>query len=146
MISTPTYLTNHQAVVDAFGYWPSFHDASVLEFEVGQLAADRIDLTLHVWEMTRELEEKGHFKLIKHHRVHFAFHGVFDEDLEQFVPENILDALIFSPASDFENTGSFRVFLDSAIGCEMCGAFSATAGEVLEVIPCSGSTVEIEDP
>ena len=32
MPSVPTYLRNHQAVINAFGYWPDFHDSPVLSF------------------------------------------------------------------------------------------------------------------
>ena len=133
MISAPTYLENYRAVVDAFGYWPSFHDAPVLEFVLSEDRGRRIELMLHGWEMTREVDEAGFYKTIKHHRVRFAFTGVFEENLEDFATESILDALVFSPVGDFERTGAFSVLLDSALGCDVSGSFSATAGVVMEV-------------
>lgn len=133
MIEVPRYIHNHEAVVSAFGYWPSFHDAPVLAFEH---AADEITLSLHAWQMTSEVDAKGYFVRHKHHIVRFAFCGLARTDLAPFIPENILFALGFSPSSGFEATGQFTVTLDSAIGGDLCGSFTATSGEVTAVLPC----------
>ena len=133
MKDAPHYLRNHEAVVSAFGYWPSFHDAPVLGFEhVG----DRVTLALHAWEMTSRVDAAGYFVLEKHHVVRFAFHGVTEADLTGFIPANILFALRFSPASEFDATGRFTVELDSALGGDLSGSFAASSGEVAAVLPC----------
>lgn len=135
MTSVPSYVRNTQAVLEAFGYWPSFHDAPVVDFRYKPEGA--VDFILHGWEMTADVDERGYFKLIKHHLVEFAFQEVSDADLERFTSMgNILFGLEFSTPEEFAAAGRFRVLLDSAMGGDLCGSFCARSGEVLAVIPC----------
>jgi hypothetical protein len=137
MRPAPTYIRNAEAVVSAFGYWPSFHDAPVVAFRYDPRGQGTIELTLHGWEMTPEVDERGYFKLIKHHLVRFEFREISDPDLERFESiGNILFGLKFSDAAEFATTGRFNVTLDSAMGSDLCGSFSARTGEALEVLPC----------
>jgi hypothetical protein len=136
MIATPSYIRNAEAVVKAFGYWPSFHDAPVVGFRYDQEGAGAVDLTVHGWEMTADVDERGFFRLIKHHLISFVFLGISDAELDQFDPENILLGLSFSSLEELDADGRFRVTLDSAMGGERCGSFSARSGEIVEVVPC----------
>jgi hypothetical protein len=129
-------LRNNEAVVKAFGYWPSFHDAPVLAFRFIEEAGGEVEMDLHGWEMTEVVDERGYFKLIKHHLVRFAFREISNADLREFTPNNILFALGLSSPDEFEAAGKFKVTLDSAMGSDLCGSFSARSGEVLEVTPC----------
>lgn len=133
MREVPRYLHNHEAVVSAFGYWPSFHDPPVLAFEQ---TADSVTLALHAWDMTSQVDAEGFFILQKHHRVHFIFRDVTEADVAAFISPNILSDLGFSPLAEFEAAGWFTVVLDSAMGGDLCGSFSARSGEVAAVIPC----------
>ena len=133
MIEVPNYIRNHEAVVSAFGYWPSFHDATVLSFEH---KSDSITLAVHVWEMTSQLNPQGYFVLHKHHIVRFSFRGIVQTDLTHFISANILFELLFSPCSEFDDAGRFTVGLESAMGGDLCGSFTATFGEVTSVLPC----------
>src|SRR5690242_8169929 len=138
MISAPPYLRNAESVVKAFGYWPSFHDAPVVAFHHDHGGGGTVEFTLHGWEMTPEVDERGYLKLIKHHLVRFRFGEISDTDLERFTSMgNILFELRFSTPEESEHSGKFRVDLDSAIGGNLCGSFSVRSGEVLEVIPCN---------
>ncbi|MBK1790201.1 Imm50 family immunity protein [Persicirhabdus sediminis] len=123
----PTYLQNFQSVIDAFGYWPDFHDSPVRHFRVGD---DLIKLEVEAWEMTDEVDDQGYFKLIKRHTVGFEFTDIVSTDLEQFIPENILFELGFSTEEERQGQGFFGVTLDSAMGSDLCGAFRAKAGSV----------------
>ena len=87
MSSVPTYLRNHQAVIDAFGYWPEFHDSPVLSFRAD---AESIILELEAWEMTDEVDAQGYFKLTKRHAVGLEFHDIVSIDLEQFAQRHLL--------------------------------------------------------
>jgi len=133
MQETPRYIRNYESVVSAFGCWPSFHDSPVLVFEHD---GDGITLALHAWEMTSQKDAKGYFVLHKHHVIRFAFRGVTKADLARFIPQNILFELVFSPSADFDATGKFTVALDSAMGSDLCGSFTANFGEVTAVLPC----------
>ena len=118
-------------------YWPSFHDAPVIAFRYNLAGAGDIAFTLHGWQMTAEVDERGYYKLIKHHLIEFAFQEISEADLERFTSMgNILFGLGFSTPEEFEAVGKFRVLLDSAMGGDLCGSFSARKGEVLTVVPC----------
>jgi hypothetical protein len=136
MIATPSYIRNAEAVVKAFGYWPSFHDAPVVGFRYDEEGDGAVDLTVHGWEMTPDVDERGFFKLIKHHLISFVFLGISDAELDQFRAENILFGLGFSSLEEFNVAGKFSVTLDSAMGGDLCGSFSARIGEIVEVVPC----------
>jgi hypothetical protein len=133
MIEVPRYLKNHEAVISAFGRWPSFHDAPVKTFE--QLP-NRITLTLHAWEMTSEINEKGYFVLRNHHLVRFQFGDIVEADLSSFISANILYELGLSSVAEVEAIGKFKVTLESAMGGELCGSLTAIRGEVIAVQPC----------
>jgi len=135
MPSAPTYLQNFQSVIDAFGYWPDFHDAPVLGFRV---APNLIELEIEGWEMTNEVDAQGFYILTKRHVIGFEFREIVSTELEQFIPENILFELSFS-TEDFQRSHScFTVGLDSAMGSDLCGQFTAKLGAVSYVRP-SGS-------
>ncbi len=55
---------------DWFAYWPTFHDAEVIRLHLNRGAAST--LTLHTWEMTKEVDEKGLYVLTKHAVVEFV--------------------------------------------------------------------------
>ncbi len=132
MIETPTYLRNFERVVDAYGYWPSFHDSPVLRFSHDN---NSIELEVEAWEMTSETDHEGYFKLVKKHRIGFRFSDVTSAELDDFIPDNILFGLGFSSIAERDSNGHFFVDLDSAMGGDLCGRFTAESGEVIEVTP-----------
>ncbi len=87
--------------------------------------------------MTSDIDEEGFFILRNHHLVHFNFSGIKQTDLEHFIPENMLFELVFSAVAESEATGQFTVALESAMGGDLCGSFTATLGEVTAVEACS---------
>ena len=91
-----------------------------------------VDLTLHTWEMTSEVDAKGYYVLRKHVLVTFRFAGVRDACLERFDSGNILFGMNITRAGDAD---SFHVELDSVM--DMSGDFSATSGEIVSVVPCT---------
>jgi hypothetical protein len=96
-----------------------------------------VELALHGFETTPEVDERGYLKLIKHHLVRFMFHEISDADLDQFMKfGNVLFELGFSTTQEFESAGKFKVNLDSAMGGDLCGSFCARSGEVVEVTVC----------
>ncbi|MDB6067867.1 MAG: hypothetical protein JWR26_4075 [Pedosphaera sp.] len=136
MIPAPTYLRNNEAVIKAFGYWPSFHDAPVLDFRYSKEAGGEAAFTLHGWKMTGVVDDRGYHEMSKHHLVRFSFRDISDEDLSSFIPENILFDLGFSGQEEFAAAGKFKVDLNSAMGSDVGGSFFARTGEVLDVALC----------
>jgi hypothetical protein len=136
MPSVPTYLRNYRAVIDAFGYWPDFHDSPVLSFRAD---AESIILEVEAWEVTDEVDAQGHFKLTKRHAVGFEFQEIVSTDLDQFIPENVLFELGLSSEEERQEQGFFTVVLDSAMGSDLCGQFRARSGLVSFVRPCESN-------
>lgn len=86
--------------------------------------------------MTREVDERGYFKLIKHHLVRFRFDDIADAALADLGKGSIIGHLELSPvAAD----GRFEVALHTVM--EFDGVFRARTGEVLSVTPCDGEGV-----
>lgn len=135
----PVYLRNHSILMNAFGYWPSFHDAQVINFE--SRVPSSVELILHGWEITREVDERGYFKLIKHHLIRFAFFDISEADLARFSKDNILFSLKFSHPEEFRVLGKFSVVMESVMGLD--GSFQARSGEVVEVLPWDGNGTPI---
>ena len=131
-MDTPTYILNHQAVLDVYGQWPLFHDAEVSTYVAATSESQSLALTLHTWQMTNEVDAKGYFVLRKHTLVSFRFDGIFDVEMAAFGADNILFGMKFFPGS---GGSSFRVVLDSVM--DKSGSFSARKGEVISVIPCT---------
>ena len=130
-MTTPDYLANHGAVVAVYGRWPSFHDAQVLAYRKPTIEDPPIAFTLHTWRMTNQVDRKGYFVLQDHSLVSLGFDGVFDADMDLFQSGNILFGLNFLRLDD---SSSFRVELDSVM--DLSGAFSASSGRVVSIIPC----------
>jgi hypothetical protein len=124
MVAAPTYVAGYERVLDAFGCWPSFHDARVLSFRRSLNVIPIVGIIVHAFEGTA------------HHRVHFRFTDVTDADLERFwvMGENTLARLAFSAGR--HDDGRFSVELDSDIDDDYRGSFRARFGEVLSVTPC----------
>jgi len=131
-MDVPTYILNHQAVVDLYGRWPMFHDAKVSNYVAPTQESQSLAITVHTWQMTDKADANGYFVLEKHALVSFRFDAIFDVEMVAFDADNILFGIELFPSSD---SSSFRVVLDSVM--DKSGSFSARRGEVVSVIPCT---------
>lgn len=130
MREIPSYLQGHENVVSAYGRWPSFHDAPVIRWANH---ADVIELEVEAGEMTSEVDAQGYYVIAKRCLVAFRFTAIIATELDVFLPENILFELGFSSVADLAMNGSFEVVLDSAMGSDLGGRFTATSGEIVQV-------------
>jgi hypothetical protein len=139
-LNTDTYklLGNHELITDAFGYWPSFHDAEIHRFVLERTEVDGvrdvpcIEFIVHVHEMTSQTDEKGHYILQKHHRVHFKFEGISELKLEGFNHQNVVFSLEFERISN--DNSSLKVTLEPCYGVD--AGFVTEKGYVLSMVPC----------
>ena len=135
-------ITNHELVIEAFGYWPSLHDAEVFWIKLERLNetykgyfSPNIEFEIHGWEMTSEVTEKGFYKLHKHHLIHFKFEDVFDVEFDGFNHQNAILGLGITAESQTEAVITpIKVTFDPAYG--LGGEFKAYKGAVLRVRPC----------
>ena len=61
------------ALVEWFGYWPSFHDAEVLSILLKREGESCVKV--HTFQMTNDLNASGHYGCIKHVTVNFLLEG-----------------------------------------------------------------------
>lgn len=92
----------NQALVDnsdllsqAFGGWPSFHDAEVIRLVLDRSGPEgpTLELEMHVFKMTKEVGPTKHYVLKNHILVCLKFTGVALEKLVGFNQQNVLMGL-----------------------------------------------------
>lgn len=128
-----------ELVTERFGRWPDFHDAEVKRIalttpaKVGDLASLQMDL--HCWELTSEIDETGHCKLKNQSLVTFLFEHLDDISLENFNHQNAINALeIESLGPEVIGKVAWRVALDPSFGIEL--ELSCQRIEILSVVSC----------
>lgn len=82
-----------------FGYFPTFHDAEVLSVSLDRTGASRI--AVHTFQMTNEIDEKGHYICRKHVVVTFVLERIRDLSIEGFNSQNVLNGISLARGSDY---------------------------------------------
>ena len=134
---------NHQLVLEAFGRWPSFHDAEVhsalldrtRKFDNGSFYPS-VELVIHGWNMTSEITDKGYYKLENQNLVHFIFEEVSDLELDGLNHQNVISSLDLSLQKNKSGESLFFVELAHCYG--LSGSFKAKRASIESVIPYSG--------
>ena len=70
-----------------FGYWPSFHDAEVTSIELVRSGSSRV--SVHAWEITREVDTEDFFVCHKHGVVNFLLEGIRELELADLNEQNV---------------------------------------------------------
>lgn len=98
-------IENSEHLTRIFGYWPSFHDAEVLKFDLWrgdvQPEADRhvfpvLTTQIHLWEITSEVDERGYLVLRFSTLATLRFHDVDSLHMHDFNHQNAILGLHFS--------------------------------------------------
>ena len=122
-------ITNAEIVLEHFGYWPRFHDAEIAKvtFESHSGYWPLVTFVISAFEVTKEVDERGYYKLTKQCDIEFHFTGVEEIEFDYFSHQNVLMSL------DFEESGSFikatfnpSVGLDAVIFSEGVSVVSLT--------------------
>jgi hypothetical protein len=119
-----------------FGRWPSFHDAEVLRLSLDRSGEDgpTLDVVIHVFEMTSEVDAKGFYILKKHTEVTFRFTHIVLLQMQWFNDQNVLSSLEVAELDATANEGRrFRVAMRSSWGLE--AEFECQRAIVLNVRP-----------
>src|SRR5579863_378805 len=75
MENIESFIDGSAKLTHIFGYWPSFHDAEVIELglwrgdvepEAGRYVFPILKVQLHVWELTTDTNSKG-FLVLRYH-------------------------------------------------------------------------------
>jgi len=119
-----------------FGRWPSFHDAEIHSIVLTRDRTGapqnrpRLEATIHVWEMTPEVDDKGFYVLKDHTMVTLAFDSITDLSLNGFNHQNVLwDLEIVQELCEQVIT----VTMPTSYGCE--AKFKCESIEVVSAVP-----------
>jgi Immunity protein 50 len=136
-----------------FGYWPSFHDAEVLElhFWRGNIQAEKgiydfpvLTLAIHVWELTREVDPQGYLICRHHTLTKLKFYDVDDFQMQGFNHQNAMMELALRSEERSEGPSPyFAVEVAPAFG--MGASFKCLRVEVLDAVPCSDDGKPVSD-
>ncbi len=140
-------IKNHESLLDAFGYWPTFHDGEIIKLILDRKFDDKyncnfgsLEFIIHGWEMTDEVVN-GYYKLKKHHLVHFRFDYVDKLEIDGFNHQNVISSLEIEalPKND-------KGYLPLAVVIEHCygisAEFTALLGAIISVTPCSSKGIK----
>jgi len=144
MADIETLIQGSQKLIDIFGYWPSFHDAEIIELHIWRGDVDPeqkryvfplLTVQLHTWELTNEVDERGFFILRNHTLTKIRFHDVNDFKMEKFNHQNAILELQIEQKERIDGPSPFFVVeFTPAFG--MSATFSCFRIEVLEALRC----------
>lgn len=120
---------NSGALIAALGRWPQFHDASVVSAERREGLQE---LSIHVFNTTDRVDDRGYFELERHHLVHIRFTGVERNTLPSAYASDCLDRLSISQLD-----GKILASLQSHMDAD--GEILCARVEVVSVVPCTAS-------
>lgn len=129
-------IENADGLLRIFGTWPSFHDAEVVRLEMDRSGPDgpTLELAVHLFSMTPEVDADGYFVLGDHTLVTLRFQGVASLSLEGFNGQNVLLEMEFLALDPDRNEGRrLDVTLDTSYGLE--GHFQCSRCLVTDVRP-----------
>ena len=94
-----------------FGRVPTFHDAEIVSITLSRRAPGT--LSIHAWNMTREVDPKGYFILDRHAVVTFTLGDIMDVQLDGFSPQNVISRLQIRRAPVRPDRQSYDAFRSS---------------------------------
>jgi Immunity protein 50 len=143
MADIESLIAGSDKLTTVFGYWPSFHDAEVLElhFVRGNVQPQKgiydfplLTLRIHVWELTRDVDSAGYLILKHHTLVTLRFQDISDFQMQGFNHQNALMELAVTSQERTEGPSPyFAVELVPAFG--VGASFNCLGMEVFDAIP-----------
>jgi|SRR5438309_4504563 len=110
--SIPSALSNVTGasdLLDWFGYWPSFHDAEILELHLNNVEASV--LRVHTWRMTDRVDSSGYFECDKNVVAEFRLCQITKAELYELEGVGVAFGIRFEQTSD-----GIQVQIDAAYG------------------------------
>jgi hypothetical protein len=132
-----------QKLADIFGCWPSFHDAEIIDlhFWRGVVDADKkryvfpvLTVTLHVWELTSEVDKTGHYILRHHTLTTLRFHDVDEFSMDGFNHQNAICELFIEKRERTDGPSPF-FFVEFRPAFGMSASFRCSRAEVVDAVP-----------
>jgi len=138
--AVPERIEDADRLLRIFGEWPSFHDAEVVGLSLERDGANgpSLDLRIHVFETTPELDPAGCCVQKNHTLVTLRFLGLELEHLVDFNEQNVLFDLHVTPLDPGEHEGR-RIGVRLASSYGLGGEFQCSRCVVADVRPYSPS-------
>ena len=128
-------ITGAEKLVSIFGSWPSFHDSEIISVKLdctpGSTASPSLELAIHAFRMTNEVDSRGYFVLADHSIVVLRFSRIDGLSLSDFREGNTISALRLSSQ---EASGRISVEISTSYG--MHGEFTCDSVDVVSVTAC----------
>ena len=118
-----------ESLVAAMGYWPSFHDANVVDVS---RVGDSFSVTVHLFTTTDQVDAAGYYVLENHHLVTILMSGVESNSLPSTYANDCLDRLSFQRAGDLLQV-DFESHMDQG------GTILCSEAEIAGITPCSST-------
>jgi len=136
-------IQNSHLLTDIFGKWPSFHDAEVLHIVLDRDGArpftPYLQATIHLFEMTSQIDERGSYVLKNHVALTFRFIEIYELKLEDFNQQNVLQGLSILDVSERQlERIRFEVSFDGIFGVSakfQCNSVSVESVEPFARVP-----------
>lgn len=135
------HIVDSEKVVEALGYWPTFHDAEVISFSAERALPFKNSCTvarlaIHVRNYTAVGEGTAQYELVlrKSVLVRFVFNEACDFELSEFNHQNVINAITVSQV-EINEVSSLRVDVESIWGFGGSLRCSSVAVEAVEVLP-----------
>jgi hypothetical protein len=147
-------IAGSEKLTNIFGYWPSFHDAEVLELHFsrgdvrpseGKYEFPILRLKIHLWALTKEVDSKGYFVLRNHTLTTLKFTDVGEFEMEGFNHQNAMISLHIERREERRGPSpdTFVVTIQEAFG--MGALFKCASIEVVEASPCTPQAQPVTD-
>ena len=135
MTTTPKGIENAELLESIFGCWPSFHDAEIDSIVITREgdSGPQMDISIHHWQMTSEVDSKGYYVLKHHTLTTLRFSKIGDLQLAGFNGQNVLWDIEISPNGVPESESAFSVSMPTSYGCE--ASFKCGRIRVMSAIP-----------
>lgn len=138
------FVVGSEKLTTIFGYWPSFHDAEVIEIRLwrGDVDPDRdryefpvLTAVLHVLELTNETDARGSLMIRHHTLATLRFRGIEDVELAGFNYMNQIRSITLSRKERAEGPSPYiSVVMQEAVG--ISASFKCESVEVVDAVPC----------
>jgi hypothetical protein len=149
-----SFIEGREKIINIFGYWPTFHDAEIVELhlwrgdvdpELNKYIFPILTVKIHLFEMSEKTNSDGIFDFSKHTLATLRFHDVVDDfKLSGFNHQNAIMALTFTVQKRGELKPYLQVEFEPAFG--MGAFFKCFRIEVLDAQPCDENGMLIMIP
>ena len=128
----PTGVVNSEALLSAFGFWPSFHDAEVHSAILDRGNAQEppsITLVVYAFSCDREVDENGFFRIATSVLVTLKCSDVRESELVDLGHQNVISSMAFESTAE----GMVRVTLGPCYG--LSGSILCSQVRIESVVP-----------